>query len=231
MQTLSCGMWDLPPWPGIKPRPPALGAWRLSHWTTREVSEATEVLRGRRAVWIFPQTHFCLILQSLLQAEVCAHHHGLPVSRLLTLLLLHLDHPPTAPQRSQVSQPSSSCSSSGMPCPATLHLEMSFPDAFPAFTAANSVTSSSVLTWPHLLHLLFFFFNIYLFGCAGSYLWDLSGSERVGSSSLTRDWTLAPCIRSIESQSLNHQGSPILLDFIKFFSSCLCEEGRAWLLG
>ena len=37
MQTLSCGMWDLVPWPGIKPRPPALGAWSLSHWTTREV--------------------------------------------------------------------------------------------------------------------------------------------------------------------------------------------------
>ena len=37
MQTLSCGMWDLVPRPGIKPRPPALGAWSLRHWTTREV--------------------------------------------------------------------------------------------------------------------------------------------------------------------------------------------------
>ena len=27
------GMWDLVPWPGIKPRPPALWAWSLSHWT------------------------------------------------------------------------------------------------------------------------------------------------------------------------------------------------------
>ena len=35
--TLICGMWDLVPWPGIKPWPPALGAWSLSHWTTREV--------------------------------------------------------------------------------------------------------------------------------------------------------------------------------------------------
>ena len=34
---LSCGMWDQVPWPGIKPRAPALGAWSLSHWTTREV--------------------------------------------------------------------------------------------------------------------------------------------------------------------------------------------------
>ena len=35
--SLSCGMWDLVPWPGIEPWPPALGAWNLSHWTTREV--------------------------------------------------------------------------------------------------------------------------------------------------------------------------------------------------
>ena len=27
-------MWDLVPWPGIKPRPPALGAQSHSHWTT-----------------------------------------------------------------------------------------------------------------------------------------------------------------------------------------------------
>ena len=37
LRTLSCGMWDLVPWPGIEPGPPALGAWNLSHWTTREV--------------------------------------------------------------------------------------------------------------------------------------------------------------------------------------------------
>ena len=34
---LSYSMWDLVPWPGIEPRSPALGAWSLSHWTTREV--------------------------------------------------------------------------------------------------------------------------------------------------------------------------------------------------
>ena len=37
MRTLSCGMWDLVPWPGMELRPPALGVWSLSHWTTREV--------------------------------------------------------------------------------------------------------------------------------------------------------------------------------------------------
>ena len=31
----SCGMQDLVPWPGIEPGSPALGAWSLSHWTTR----------------------------------------------------------------------------------------------------------------------------------------------------------------------------------------------------
>ena len=36
MQILSCGVWDLVPWPGIKPGPPALGAQSLSHWTTGE---------------------------------------------------------------------------------------------------------------------------------------------------------------------------------------------------
>ena len=35
--SLSCGMWDLVPSPGIEPWPPALGAQNLSHWTTREV--------------------------------------------------------------------------------------------------------------------------------------------------------------------------------------------------
>ena len=33
----SCDMWDLVPWPGIKPRPHALRAQSLNHWTTREV--------------------------------------------------------------------------------------------------------------------------------------------------------------------------------------------------
>ena len=35
--TLSCGMWRSFPDQGSKPRPSALGVWRLSHWTTRDV--------------------------------------------------------------------------------------------------------------------------------------------------------------------------------------------------
>ena len=34
---LSFDMWDLVPWPLIRPRPPALGAGSLSHWTTRDI--------------------------------------------------------------------------------------------------------------------------------------------------------------------------------------------------
>ena len=33
-------MRDLVPRPGIEPGPPALGAWGLTHWTTREVPPA-----------------------------------------------------------------------------------------------------------------------------------------------------------------------------------------------
>ena len=35
-RTFTCSMWDLVPWPGIEPGSPALGAWNLSHWTTRK---------------------------------------------------------------------------------------------------------------------------------------------------------------------------------------------------
>ena len=37
MLALSYSLWDQVPWPGIKPRPPALGAQSLTYWTTREV--------------------------------------------------------------------------------------------------------------------------------------------------------------------------------------------------
>ena len=40
MQTLSSGMWHLVSWPGINPGSPALRAWSLSHWMTREILES-----------------------------------------------------------------------------------------------------------------------------------------------------------------------------------------------
>ena len=37
IRTLSWGMQDLAPWPGIEPWPPALAGLSLSHCTTREI--------------------------------------------------------------------------------------------------------------------------------------------------------------------------------------------------
>ena len=39
-------------------------------------------------------------------------------------------------------------------------------------------------------------------------VWTLSCGMRAGSSSPTRDQTQAPCIASVESYPLAHQGSP-----------------------
>ena len=39
MRALSRSMWNLVLWPGIKPRPPSLGMWSISHWTIREIPE------------------------------------------------------------------------------------------------------------------------------------------------------------------------------------------------
>ena len=84
------------------------------------------------------------------------------------------------------------------------------------------------------IHFLFHLF-IYLFGCTGSQLWQvgslvvapgllscgirtLSCGMHVGSSSLTRDRTRAPCIGSAESYPLYHQGSPPKMHFRKLLS-------------
>ena len=60
---LSCGLQDLVPWLGLEPRPPALGAWRLSHWTTRKaflslslnfsksIYQMTSLLFGQFSKW------------------------------------------------------------------------------------------------------------------------------------------------------------------------------------
>ena len=37
-------MWDLPPWPGIKPGPPALGVQSFSYWITREIPSFPQFL-------------------------------------------------------------------------------------------------------------------------------------------------------------------------------------------
>ena len=39
---MPCGKWDLPQ-SGIEPVPPALGAWNLNHWTSREVPNVPSI--------------------------------------------------------------------------------------------------------------------------------------------------------------------------------------------
>ena len=67
----SCSMWDLVPWPGIEPRPPALGARSLSHWTTREVPRCIffgyhwDCYHHVFIDWIFQVSAVCLHLPLL----------------------------------------------------------------------------------------------------------------------------------------------------------------------
>ena len=42
-RSFSCGMWDIVPSPEIKPGPPELGVWSLSHWTTSEVPQLLQL--------------------------------------------------------------------------------------------------------------------------------------------------------------------------------------------
>ena len=42
--TLSGSVWDLVPWPGMEPSPPALGAWSFSHWTARRAPHTLSLL-------------------------------------------------------------------------------------------------------------------------------------------------------------------------------------------
>ena len=53
MRTLSGSRWDLVPWSGTKPGDPALGTWRLSHWTTGEVPDMTTI--NVCYYWVMPK--------------------------------------------------------------------------------------------------------------------------------------------------------------------------------
>ena len=51
LQTLSYGMWDPIPKPGINPSSLALGVLRFSHWTTREVVPLS--FQKQNYMWLF----------------------------------------------------------------------------------------------------------------------------------------------------------------------------------
>ena len=55
--SLSCSMWDLVPWPGIKSGSLELGAQTLSYWVTREVLKA-EALIPHQGTDIFQQVNW-----------------------------------------------------------------------------------------------------------------------------------------------------------------------------
>ena len=55
---LSCGMWELVPQPGIKPGPPALGVWSLSHWTTREVPGYSVLMKFFPVIKVYLHTPY-----------------------------------------------------------------------------------------------------------------------------------------------------------------------------
>ena len=64
MWTLSCGMWDLVPWPRIEPRPCTLGTQSPSHRTTKEVHRRNTIIPillkrkvKLRGLLIFSQYH------------------------------------------------------------------------------------------------------------------------------------------------------------------------------
>ena len=71
------------------------------------------------------------------------------------------------------------------------------------------------------LTLSFFYFMFKsLFGCTGSQLHHVGPFQlwHVGSGSRMRDQILTPCIRSSESQPLDHQGGPNFHPFLQFSS-------------
>ena len=54
---LSFSIWDLDPSPRIEPRPPALGAWSLGHWTTREASKFPILLKKYSTLNVYAIIH------------------------------------------------------------------------------------------------------------------------------------------------------------------------------
>ena len=70
MWTLHSGMWDLGPWPGLQPRPPALRVWSLCHLEHHRTRHCREVPVLLSLVCFFP-----LLLQWICQS---LRHHSLP---------------------------------------------------------------------------------------------------------------------------------------------------------
>ena len=79
----------------------------------------------------------------------------------------------------------------------------------------HEILSSSITkSWFTFLWNTDIFFKIYAPGLSCS-MWTLSCGMHVGSGSLMRDRTWAPCIGSVESYPLDHQVSPWNIDILE----------------
>ena len=76
-------MWDPVPQSGIKSRPPALGAWSLSHWTTSEVSESEDLNPSSMAAEPLLPASWLLFSHSVVSDSL--RPHGLQYARILCL--------------------------------------------------------------------------------------------------------------------------------------------------
>ena len=77
-------MWDLVPWPGVKPGPPALGAQSLTHWTTREVPKMHPLFFFK---FLFIYLWLCWVLVSVRGISPVAASGGHSSSRCAGLSL------------------------------------------------------------------------------------------------------------------------------------------------
>ena len=62
-QALGCGMWDLVPWSGIKPGPPALGAWSLARGPAGK--SPNRFFRLRTAAIIDENLNYALLAENI----------------------------------------------------------------------------------------------------------------------------------------------------------------------
>ena len=97
-QVFSCGMWDLfiVTWSGIKSRPPALGAWRLSHWAPRRVpinycfhvcrEHALRIINLLSSLGMWGSCHHCFYLGSCLVLLL----HGFVATKICAFFFFNL---------------------------------------------------------------------------------------------------------------------------------------------
>ena len=120
MPGLSCSMWDLVPWPWVKPGPPALGAWNLSHWTTGDVPQITNPITVsvhtcshvswmRREACGLPSYPWLNVKVAQLCLTLCDPMdytiHGIPQARILKWVAFCVSRGSSQPKdRTQVSR-------------------------------------------------------------------------------------------------------------------------------